>query len=110
MFNRKLDELKDHRFLPNFTPHLDDIPESVDLETEDGTTEDFGGTASVNGGTASFGCRHSSTYTLFIEKFVLHLNPSFSMKKIDKGFINFYKKFVFYFRLFLCIYNTLPLF
>nr|CAD2194332.1 unnamed protein product [Meloidogyne enterolobii] len=86
MFNRKLDELKDHRFLPNFTPQLDDIPESVDLETEDGTTEDFGGTASVNGGTASFACRHSPTYTLFIEKFVLHLNPSFSMKKIDKDF------------------------
>ncbi|CAK5104387.1 unnamed protein product [Meloidogyne enterolobii] len=94
MFNRKLDELKDHRFLPNFTPQLDDIPESVDLETEDGTTEDFGGTASVNGGTASFACRRSPTYTLFIEKFVLHLNPSFSMKKIDKGFINFYKKFL----------------
>lgn len=87
MFNRKLDELKDQRFVSNFSTHLDDIPESVDLETEDGTTEDFGGTASVNGGgTPSFGCRHSSTYTLFIEKFVLHLNPSFSMKKIDKDF------------------------
>ena len=88
MFNRKLDELKDRRFVSNST-HLGDIPESVDLETEDGTTEDFGvGTTSVNGGTPCFGGRHC--YTLFIEKFVLHLNPSFSMKKIDRGlFYNF---------------------
>lgn len=81
LFNRQLDELKDQRFASNFTPHLEDIPESVDFENEEGgdnVTLSLHGMTSINGQQAAF-------YSLYIDKFVLKLNPSFSMKKIDKG-------------------------
>jgi hypothetical protein len=75
-----MDELKDHRLASNFTAHLENIPESFDFETEDGeNTVD----ASVMGVTSIK--EHSVLFNLFIDKFVLQLNPSFSMKKIDKG-------------------------
>ena len=59
---------------------MEDIPESVDFESLD--AEDMGA-ASVAGLTSIN--EQNLLYNLFIDKFVLQLNPSFSMKKIDKG-------------------------
>jgi hypothetical protein len=74
-----MDELKDHRFASNFItqPKLDDIPEGLDFETEDGGEEQAVAMSCTSG--------RIVLYSLFIDKFLLHLNPSFCMKKIDKG-------------------------
>uniref|UniRef100_A0A914HVE1 Anillin homology domain-containing protein n=1 Tax=Globodera rostochiensis TaxID=31243 RepID=A0A914HVE1_GLORO len=68
LLNRQMDQLKDQRILANFSGHLDDIPESVDFENED---EQESVVPFMHG-------------TLYIDKIVLNLNPSFSLKKIDK--------------------------
>lgn len=89
-----MDQLKDQRLVSNFNLQLDDIPESVDFDEY----EQESVANSVRG-------------TLYIDKIVLNLNPSFSMKKIDKGWqeSNSGNGHNFAFRVVLCLCGSLPL-
>jgi hypothetical protein len=83
LFNRQMDEIKDQRFESNknnLTIHLADIPEGDDFdneESEDNPDASIVGASSINA--------RSLLYCLLIDKLVIQLNPSFSLKKLDKG-------------------------
>ncbi|KAL3112900.1 hypothetical protein niasHT_015606 [Heterodera trifolii] len=69
LLNRQMDQLNEQRILTNLSvQQLDDIPESVDFDNED----------ELESVTPLARC------TLSIDKMVITLNPSFSLKKIDK--------------------------
>lgn len=82
MFNRHMDELKDQRFAvnTNFSTNLQDIPENEDFEDDE--TDELPANSLIISSN-----NRTMFFNLFIDKLVLQLNPSFSMKKIDKGIV-----------------------